>query len=138
MTDSQNHTRTTSIRLSDEGYRFLKEQDNASALIRDLLTNYRLTGDRGTAGLELQLKHAKEKKDERERRLEREIEMYERQIEEYEALIQRRNKKEDTELQEARDALEKTPRDTENPAIVRWSKQLGMTPDELIEELDDE
>jgi len=138
MTDSNTNSRRTSITLSEEGYRFLKEQENSSALVRDLLTNYRLTGDRGTAGLELQLKHAKEKKEERERRLEREIEMYERQIEEYEALIQQRNKKEDTEMQEARDALETTPRDPENPAIVRWSKQLGVAPEELIEELDDE
>lgn len=39
------------------------------------------------------------------------------------------------QLAEARKALEGTPKEPENPAIQKWAQDLGMTPDELLEEL---
>lgn len=44
---------------------------------------------------------------------------------------------EEQKLANARDVLEDVPHDPTNPAIENWASDLGMTPDELIEELED-
>lgn len=74
--------------------------------------------------------------------LEREINERERELaaeqDALERLQQQLETFEDThesKLDEARETLSDTPRDPENPAIQTWAKELGMPPEQLIEEL---
>lgn len=41
-------------------------------------------------------------------------------------------------LDEARDELEGTPMEPNNPAIKNWASKIGMTPQELVHELRDD
>jgi len=75
--------------------------------------------------------------------LEREINDRERELaEERDALerLQRQleafDDEQDAQLQEAKEKLAQAPRDPENGAIKKKAKKLGMTPHELLEELD--
>jgi len=75
--------------------------------------------------------------------LEREINDRERELaEERDALerLQRQleafDDEQDAQLQEAKEKLAQAPRDPENEAIKKKAKKLGMTPHELLEELD--
>jgi len=58
------------------------------------------------------------------------------ELERLESILERNESKEDSQLAEARNALEKTPKEPENPAIQKWATDLGMTPEGLINELD--
>lgn len=58
------------------------------------------------------------------------------ELERLESILERNESKEDAQLAEAREALEKTPKDPTNPAIQKWADDLGKTPEELINELD--
>jgi len=57
-----------------------------------------------------------------------ELELLQRQVENYE-------NKTDSKLKKAREELSDTPKDADNPAIENWAKKLGMTPEELINQL---
>jgi predicted phage gp36 major capsid-like protein len=120
------------VSLDAQNHDWLSDHDNASALVNDLVEQYRRNGDRGTAGLELQKKQKEREKEHLEQRLEN----IETDIEELDALIREYQRSEDAELAEARETLADTPRDPENPAIQSWAKDLGMTPEELIEDLE--
>lgn len=84
--------------------------------------------------------------DEREQRiqtLKREIRDRERELAEERDELQRLKgrlegyeEKAKTELEAAREQLCDTPKDVDNPAVKNWAKKLGMTPMELIEELE--
>lgn len=39
-------------------------------------------------------------------------------------------------FEEAKDALAEVPKKTDNPAVQNWAQKLGMTPSELIQELE--
>lgn len=65
----------------------------------------------------------------------REIAAERDELERLESRLKTFDDSEDDRLQEARDALEKTPKDPENPAIKKWASKLAMTPEELINEL---
>jgi len=127
MSDKKRRT----VTLEEENHEFLKQEDNASAVVNDLVDQYRRNGDRGTAGIDLQLKQKmRALEDKRE-----EVKRLERDVEELEALRREFQREENAELQEARDVLANAPRDPENEAIQTWAKKLGLTPEELIEEL---
>lgn len=123
---------TRTVTLDEENDEFLADQDNASAVVNDLVTQFREGGDRGTAALELQKKQ-------KERDLETHknfVENLEQDIAEIEALVQEFKREEDAELQEAQDALKHVPNDPENDAVQNWAQKLGMTPTELLSELE--
>lgn len=42
----------------------------------------------------------------------------------------------DAQWEKAKDALENTPREPDNPAIRNWSQKLNVSPSDLIEALD--
>ena len=117
--------------FSRENYEFLQEQDNASALVDDLVEQYRRNGDRGTVGLELQRKQ----KEREARHAKERAERLEDDVQELDELIREFERDHTAELDAARNALEKTPKDPDNPAIQKWAKDLGMTPEELLDQL---
>jgi len=57
------------------------------------------------------------------------------ELDRLESLLERQEAAEQNGLAEARESLEKTPKEAENPAIQKWATDLGMTPEELIDEL---
>jgi hypothetical protein len=119
------------VTLDPANHEFLQEQDNASALVNDLVEQYRRNGDRGTVGLELQREQKKrEAKHARER-----AERLQNDVEELDALIREFERDERADLAEARDVLSGTPKDPNNPAVQRWAKDLGLTPQQLLDEL---
>jgi len=118
-----------SLTLDEENYECLQQEDNASAVVNDLVSNYRRTGDRGTAGLELRLKHVEDQLHSAQER----VEMFENQAKDIKRLIKERKREEDTELRQAREALEHVPQEADNPAVENWAEKLGMTPPELLD-----
>jgi len=122
---------TRTVSLDEENDEFLANHDNASALVNDLVEQYRKTGNRGTTALELQKKQKERELEEQEARTDR----LRQDVSELDAMIREFQREEDAELQEAKDALAETPRDAENPAIETWARDLGMTPSELLSEL---
>jgi len=127
MSDKKRKTLT----LDEENYECLQKEDNASAVVNDLVDNYRRTGDRGTAGLRLRAEHIREQCE----RAQKELQMYRNQLEDVERLIQEQERQEDEELLEAREALEHVPKEPDNPAVENWADKLGMTPTELLDAL---
>lgn len=122
------------VSLSPENDRFLEQTDNASALVDDLVSQYRKTGDRNTTGLELQRKH---KQAELEEALDR-AERLRREVNELSAVIESTREQQDDQWETAQDALTGVPRDPDNPAIQNWAQKLGVTPARLIERLETE
>ena len=53
MSDKERRT----VTLSPDANRTLEQEDNASAVVNDLVEQYARTGDRGAAGLKLRRKH---------------------------------------------------------------------------------
>jgi predicted RNase H-like nuclease (RuvC/YqgF family) len=128
MSDKERRT----VTLDAENDKVLEESDNASAIVNDLVEQYRKNGDRGTAALELQ----REQKQRELKNAKRKVENLEQDIAELDALIREYQREEDAELQEAREKLAETPKEPDNPAIKSWAKDLGLTPEQLLDELD--
>lgn len=121
-----------SFSVSEENAQLCEELDNASAVVDDLLSQYRKTGERNSAALEMQLDQTKAEIKETEDKLQR----LKRQKKDLEQLKAEFTKQESAELQQARQELEGVPREETNPAIQNWAGKLGMTVPELLQELD--
>jgi len=126
---SNKETRTVS--LDPQNHEFLKTEDNASAVVNDLVDQLRQGGDRQTAGIDLQISQKERELTDAKGTVER----LEREIQELKKLKATFERKEDARLDEAIDALEGVPREPTNAAIENWAGKLGMTPTELVEEL---
>lgn len=121
-----------SFTIDPENAEVCDDHDNASALVNDLLEQYRKGSDKETVGIDLQINQ--KKRELRERR--KEVERLEQDIQELKQLKAGISKKEDAELENAREALEDTPKKVENDAIQNWASDLGMTPQQLVDELE--
>ena len=119
------------VTLSEEAKAILEKEDNASAVVTDLVEQYGRSGERGTAGLRLQRKH---KARELEQALET-VERLETELEDIDELIEEYEVERSDEWQQAKDALEHTPKDPENDAIKHWARKLNVTPEDLIDEI---
>lgn len=58
------------------------------------------------------------------------------ELERLESVLEQSANAKETKIEEARQSLEGTPREPENPAIKKWAEQIGMSPQELINELE--
>ena len=67
-------------------------------------------------------------------RRERELADVQDELERLQAQLERHDAQQD-QWDEAREKLRETPRDTDNPAIQQWADKLGVSPQELIDEL---
>lgn len=124
-------TRTVSI--SKKNDKFLSSTDNASALVDDLLEQYRQSGDKQSVAIDLQLRQKRREKREKQNSLER----VDNEIKELEQLKQEFAVEETAQLEEVKKELSDTPREVTNPAIQAKADQLDMTPTELVQELPD-
>lgn len=127
MTDRKRKT----VTLEPANYQELQDSDNASAVVNDLVGQWRKTGARDTAGIELQIEHKeRELKEARQTvaRLEDELDDLRQMVDEFEAT-------ETDGLEEAREKLRGTELHPENPAVQNWSERLGIPPSKLIEEV---
>ena len=121
-----------SIRFDESNYDYLSDHDNASALIRDLVEKYRTDGNREKAALKLRREQkARELESARE-----EVERLESDLEEIDRLIHDVEQADETNLDEAAERLRGTELSRDNEAIKTWSGKLGLTPTELIDELE--
>jgi len=127
MTDRE--TRTVS--LTPENDQYLKEQDNASAVVDDLITQLREGGDKETAVIEMQIEQQERELEEARRRVER----LERGLQELKELRNTIKSQESAELQQAREALADAPQEETNDAVQHWAEKLGMSPKELLQQL---
>jgi len=118
--------------LERENAELCTELDNASAVVDDLLTQFRQTGDRNTAALDMQIEHKENELNERQK----EVTRLQRELKDLRNLRAEFTKQENAELKKAKQELAETPRDVENPAIKNWAEKLGLTPPELLNELD--
>lgn len=127
MTDKQRKTFT----VDPQNAELCEQLDNASAVVNDLLTQYRKTGDSDTVALELQI----QQKEREEREKKRELERVQQDKEELQELKRQLSSQESAELQEAREALDGVPHEPTNPGIKNWSDKLGIEPQKLIDRL---
>jgi len=123
---------TRTVTLAPENDEYLAQRDNASAVVDDLVEQLRQGGDKQSAAIDLRI-------DQKERELEdaeRDVDRLQRELRELRQLRASFEQQEDAELRQAREKLEGVPRDPTNPAIQRWAGKLGMTEQELLNQLD--
>lgn len=66
----------------------------------------------------------------------RELAQLDDDIERLQSQLETHEEKQQQELQAAREALEHVPKEPDNPAVENWADKLGMTPTELLRELE--
>lgn len=120
-----------SVTLDYENNQYLTEHDNASALVNDLVEQYRTGPGKQTAALELQIQQKQRVLEDAEEKVAR----VRQEIQELRELKTSFEKQEQTRLSDARETLNETPKQPDNPAIQRWAGELDMQPAELVEEL---
>lgn len=116
---------------------WLADLDNASALVEDLVDEYRRNG----TGREMAALKLRREQKSRELELARgEVQRLERDLSEIDALIEDAENAEDGTLEDAIDAVETIDDDDltrDNPAVQHWSDQTGMTPTEFIDAVEE-
>jgi hypothetical protein len=122
-----------SVSIDEDAAEFLSEQDNASALVEDLVNQYRQHGmGREMAALKLRRKQkARELEKAREN-----VERLQADLAEIDALIEDAQNAQDGTLEEAIDAVETIETEDltrDNPAVDHWAEQTGMTPTAFID-----
>lgn len=122
---------TKTVSLDPDNKRYLDKQDNASALVNDLVTQVREGGDKSTAVIQWQL-HEKQKQ---KRATEEKLDRIENSIQELQQLKDGFQQVETDNLERAKELFD-DPTDPTDPAIQKWAKKCNMTPTELIEEID--
>ena len=129
MTDSK----PKSIRFDPDNYQYLSNHDNASALVRDLVEQYRTEGEPERAALKLRRKQkAAELEEARDK-----VRRLESDLADIDALITDMEAADDTNIDEAAEALEGVELDRDNPAVQNWSQKLGVSATQLIEGVED-
>lgn len=129
MTDKTRMTFT----VTEEQARYLKNKDNQSAHVRRLIKADMQGHDIDTAGLKLQIQTLEQQA---QQAAEKE-EMYQNRAEELSELVEQAEGRQQAELAEARQVLEHATWEVTNDAIQEWAKDVGMSPQQLCEELED-
>lgn len=119
------------VTLDGENNQFLKKHDNASALVNDLVNQYRKGPGKQTAALELQIEQKQRERENAQQTVDR----LDREIRELRELKTDFEKQEQTLLSDAKETLKDTPKDPNNLAVQEWADNLDMRPTELVEEL---
>lgn len=103
---------------------------NASGLVNDLVKRH-MNGDVEDGIREYRIRQLREEADEYETRAERKRE----QAEKLRELAEEQQDERREELSAVIDQLADAPRDPSNPAIKTKAKKVGLTPEELVDEL---
>jgi len=105
-----------------------------SSLEREFSTGATAAVERRIDEKEARITNLTREINDRERDRAEEQDALERLKEQLEA-YQGEESEQESRLEDAREALKRTPRDPDNPAIESWAKKLQMTPQELLNEL---
>lgn len=122
---------TRTVSLDEENDEWLEEQNNASAVVNDLVEQARRNGGTQMAAINLQITQKERELEHRES----DVDRLKREVEELRELKRLEQKEEEANLERAADALEGVPLEEDNPAVENWAEKLGMSAAELVEEL---
>jgi len=120
-----------SVNLDQDNAEYLSRQDNASALVDDLVEQYRTNGDRQTAALKL--RREQKRRELEDARLT--VERLENDLEEIDAMIDDAEDAEENVLDEAAEKLQATELTPDNPAVKKWADKADLSINTFIEEL---
>lgn len=123
------------VTISAENLAWLDENyNNRSGFIDDLITRAR----KGEAEIDRAVAQYQKEQLEREKAtLETQMEGVEEQLRTIEKRMERQQSYEQTQLEEVREILEGIPHEPTNPAVQTQAEKLDMTPEELLDALDD-
>lgn len=136
-------TRTpTSVNLEDDHAEWMDgENINRSEFINKLIGQYRDNEGRVEEAIqEFRAEQLLEEADDLESDGESKIRKAERKrkkAQEFLEASESAHERTVAELDEAREHLENVPLEPANPAVKNWAEKVGMTPSELIEQLED-
>lgn len=122
---------TRTVSLDDENDEWLDDQDNASAIVNELVGQARRNGGTQMAAIDLQVSQKERELDHRQS----DVDRIKRELEELRELKAQLRREEETSLDRAEDALEGVAVEPGNPAVENWADKLGMPSQELVEEL---
>lgn len=122
----------TSLSLDPDVAAYLQQESvNASGLVNQLVKRHMNGGEDGDAIREFRIRQLEDEAEELASREQRKRE----QVEKLRELKQEEQNERESEMKDAIDKLENVVRNPDNPAIQTQARNLGMTPEELIEEL---
>lgn len=123
----------TSLSLDPEVAQFLQQDHvNASGLVNKLVKQYM----GGGAGEDMIRQFRIEQLEGELNELQAQEEQKRKQLQQLKEVSQQKTEEQKQALEEAKDALQGTPKEPDNPAIKNWASDLGMSPEELIDELE--
>ena len=126
--------KATSVYLEVDHVEWMERQNlNRSEFVNDLISRYRDGNgrmDEAVARFRLEQLSSEEVS------VESRLETIQSEKERLREQLETSEKKAKVELEQAKDALQDTPKEPTNPAIQNWASDLGMTPQELIEQLE--
>ena len=123
----------TSLSLDPEVAQFLQQDHvNASGLVNKLVKQY-MSGGAGEAMVrQMRIDQLESELNELQAREEQKR----RELQNLKEIDEEKTAEQKQALSEAKEALQDTPKEPDNPAIQNWAQDLGMTPEELIDELE--
>lgn len=114
-----------------------RSEINFSALVNDLVENYLagdLTSHKTKTALEVQLEHVENEIEEKEKR----IQVLKERRDELQQVIEEHDEQRDPTVEKALETLQNLPEDnldSENDAVLNWSRKTGIPPAKLIEKV---
>lgn len=123
-----------SVSLEPDVHDYLsREEVNASALVNELVRRHMEGGMEDTAVLRLRKEQVESEVDHLKARTENKID----ELEQLENKLESCQNQQQKELEEVRDILDDVPHEPTNPAVQTQAEKVDMTPEELLEALDD-
>lgn len=123
-----------SVSLEPDVHDYLsREEVNASALVNELVRRHMEGGMEDTAVLRLRKEQVESEVDHLKARTENKID----ELEQLENKLESCQNQQQKQLEEVRDILDDVPHEPTNPAVQTQAEKVDMTPEELLEALDD-
>jgi cell division FtsZ-interacting protein ZapD len=118
--------------LDPEVNEFLQQDHvNASGLVNKLVKQHMNGGADEDILREFRIQQLKSELNQ----IESQKEQKRKELEKLQEIDQSKSEERQHELEKAREELAQTPKDPENPAIQNWAEKLGISAEELIEEI---
>lgn len=126
--------RRRSVSLEPDVHDYLsREEVNASALVNELVRRHMDGGMEDAAVLRLRKQQVESEVDHLKARTENKVE----ELEKLESKLESCTNQQQQKLEEVRAILDDVPADPTNPAVQNHAENLDMTPEELLDALDD-
>jgi DNA anti-recombination protein RmuC len=124
---------STSVSLTAENREYIdREVNNRSAFINDLIQAHR----QGKSDMEETIaRHRRQQLQSELRKIKSREQSVKDELEHLNQKITEEKKRKQKVIQDAKEALDGTRLTTDNPAVRNWAEDAGITPEELIEEI---